>query len=307
MTAAGYAVVGLALLSAAAAMFWSWWRLKTTMERMDKMLTAVMNGTFSEGEINESRLSAIEGRLARYLTASVVSERNLQAQKDRISTLIADVSHQTRTPVTNLRLYASLIAEEPLTPKGRECARAISTQAEKLQILMEALVKTSRLETGILTLHPRRQSIAPVVERAAAQYLPAASDKEISLTVSETEGEAEFDPKWTEEAVCNLIDNAIKYTPAGGKVMVEVRNYELFAAICVSDTGPGLSEEEQAKVFGRFYRGPAAYQKAGVGIGLYLTRQIAAGQGGYVKVKSTPGQGSTFSLYLPRSEIRKGG
>ena len=81
---------------------------------------------------------------------------------------------------------------------------------------------------------------------------------------------------------------------------VEVKNYELFSAIRVSDSGPGIPEEEQARIFGRFYRAPGAYQAEGVGIGLYLTRQIAEKQGGYVKVESTPGKGSAFSLFLPR-------
>lgn len=100
--------------------------------------------------------------------------------------------------------------------------------------------------------------------------------------------------------MCNLLDNAVKYTPSGGTVSVEVKNYALFSSICVTDTGPGIPEGEQAKIFGRFYRALSAYQADGVGIGLYLTRQIAEKQGGYVKVESAPGKGSTFSLYIPR-------
>ena len=139
-----------------------------------------------------------------------------------------------------------------------------------------------------------------MAERAAAQYAPKAAAKGLSLTVGPAAGSAVFDPKWTEEALCNLLDNAVKYTPAGGAVTVSVQVYELFAAVRVRDTGPGIPEDEQAKIFGRFYRAPAAYQAEGVGIGLYLARQIAAGQGGYLKVESVPGAGSTFSLYLPR-------
>lgn len=276
------------------------WRSARLIQRLDAMLTAAMEGEFSEASFDESRLSALESRLARYLAASALSARNLQAQKDQISALISDISHQTRTPVANLQLYSQLLAEQPLTPQGRRCAQAISAQSEKLQTLIEALVKSSRLETGILALHPEPGPLAPMVARAAAQYAPKAREKQIRLTVGPTEGEALFDPKWTEEALCNLLDNALKYTPAGGSVTVEVRPYEMFTAVCVQDTGPGIPEEEQAKIFGRFYRAPGAYQADGVGIGLYLTRQIAAGQGGYVRVNSAPGQGSRFSLYLPR-------
>lgn len=238
--------------------------------------------------------------MARYLTASALSERNVREQKDQISALISDISHQTKTPVANLQLYAQLLSEQPLTPQGKDCAIAIAAQADKLQTLIEALVKTSRLETGILTLHPQPGQIAPVVERAVAQYSPKAAEKGIVLTARQTEGSAVFDPKWTEEAVCNLLDNAVKYTPVGGTVTIEVKNYELFSAIRVTDTGPGIPEGEQAKIFARFHRAPDAYHAEGVGIGLYLARQIAEKQGGYVKVESAPGKGSVFSLYLPR-------
>ena len=296
----GYVIAGVALLLALAVVAYDRWRTVRTMRRLDDMLTAAMNGSFSEKSFDESCLSALESRLARYLAASALSERNVQEQKDQISVLISDISHQTKTPVANLQLYAQLLSEQPLTPRGKDCAAAISAQAEKLQTLIEALVKTSRLETGILALHPQLGEITPVVERAVAQYAPKAGEKGIVLTTQQTEGSAVFDPKWTEEAVCNLLDNALKYTPAGGTVTVEVKNYELFSVIRVSDTGLGISEGEQAKIFGRFYRAPGAYQAEGVGIGLYLTRQIAEKQGGYVKLESTPGKGSTFSLYIPR-------
>ena len=295
-----YLVIGAMVLLALAVVGYDRWRTARTMKRLDDMLTAAINGSFSETAFDESRLSALESRLWRYLTASALSEGNVREQKDQISALISDISHQTKTPVANLQLYAQLLAEQPLTPQGKDCAAAISAQAENLQTLIEALVKTSRLETGILALHPQPGEISPVVERAAAQYAARAAEKGIALTVGQAEGSAVFDPKWTEEAVCNLLDNAVKYTPSGGAVTVKVKNYELFSAIQVTDTGPGISEEEQAKIFGRFYRAPDAWQAEGVGIGLYLTRQIAEKQGGYVKVESMPERGSTFSLYIPR-------
>ena len=296
----GYVIAVAALTAALVIVAYDRWRTARTIRRLDDMLTAAMDGSFSEQNFDESRLSALESRLARYLTASALSERNVREQKDQISALISDISHQTKTPVANLQLYAQLLSEQPLTPQGKDCTAAISAQADKLQTLIEALVKTSRLETGILALHPQPGQIAPMLERSVAQYAPKATEKGIVLTTRRTEGSAVFDPKWTEEAVCNLLDNAVKYTPSSGTVTVEVKNYELFSAIRVTDTGSGVPEGEQAKIFGRFYRAPGAYQAEGVGIGLYLTRQIAEKQGGYVKVESTPGEGSVFSLFLPR-------
>ncbi|MDO4516394.1 MAG: HAMP domain-containing sensor histidine kinase [Bacillota bacterium] len=276
-------------------------REKKTLQTLDRMLDTAIRGEFSEEDFDESLLSAVETRLAHYLSASTVSARNLREEKDKIKTLIGDISHQTKTPIANLLLYAQLLGEQDLSPESKAMVRALEGQGEKLQLLIEALVKTSRLETGVLALHPAEYPLWPLLEGAAAQVRPKAEGKGIRLRLEPTGETARFDPKWTGEAVYNLLDNAVKYTPAGGRVTVEVTPYELFCRIDVTDTGIGVPEEEQPKLFGRFYRGQAAAEVEGVGIGLYLVRQIAAGQGGYVKVASAPGGGSTFSLFLPRS------
>ena len=301
MTAIGYIVIAAAVLAAAVVVIWDRWRTRRLLKRLDTMLEKAITRGFTEEDYDESLLSAVESKLARYLASSTVSARNLQAEKDKIKTLIADVSHQTKTPLSNVLLYAQLLSEQPLPEENRACVMALEGQAVKLQSLIEALVMASRLESGVLALHPQPASLAPMLEEAVAQFAPKAAEKKITLTLASSEGDGVFDSKWTAEAVCNLLDNAVKYTPAGGTVTVQTHCYELFCRIDVSDTGPGIPEEEQAKVFQRFYRSPANHQAQGVGIGLYLARQIAEGQGGYIKVFSKPGKGAKFSLYLPRS------
>lgn len=296
----GYILGGGALLLAVLLVLLSRRRTARIMESLDAMLTKAIGGSFPAESFDESRMSSLESRLAQYLSASQVSALNIKKQRDQINSLISDISHQTKTPVANLKLYSQLLEEQPLSPQAMGCARAISAQTEKLESLMEALVKSSRLETGMLAMHPERQAIAPVLRRAAEQYMPRAREKGLELNLAEFEGEAVFDAKWTEEALCNLLDNAVKYTPAGGRVTVSSRDFEMFSVIRVEDTGPGIAEEEQSRVFSRFYRSPSVRDREGVGLGLCLTRQIAEGQGGYVKLDSAPGQGSRFSLYLPR-------
>ena len=110
-----------------------------------------------------------------------------------------------------------------------------------------------------------------------------------------------FDRKWTAEALGNILDNAVKYT-GQGRIAVRTRQYELFTAVEVADTGPGLDEEEIPGLFGRFQRGEDAQEQEGVGIGLYLARQILVGEGGYIKVSSKKGKGSVFSLFLPNGK-----
>ncbi|MDE7231513.1 MAG: HAMP domain-containing histidine kinase, partial [Lachnospiraceae bacterium] len=170
--------------------------------------------------------------------------------------------------------------------------------------LIQSLVKMSRLETGILALHPIKSAVSKLLAEAGEQYEAQAREKGLYLRVlwQEAEGiSACFDPKWTSEALGNLIDNAIKYTETGG-VTVQVKAYELFVCIEVADTGIGIAEEEQSKIFGRFYRSFQVADRAGVGIGLYLAREILRQQSGYMKLASEEGKGAVFSIYLPAAQ-----
>ena len=285
-----------------------WERLRRVFNRLDSMLDKAVQGNFREEAFDESRLSSVESRLSRYLSAAAADARDLQEERETVKALIADISHQTKTPIANVLLYTQLLAEQPLSPEGRDCLSALEDQVEKLQTLIDALVKTSRLETGVLTLHPHPAALAPLLEDCMAQFAPRAAEKQLSLSLVPTDGVgAVFDPKWTAEAVCNLLDNAVKYTPPGGSVTVQAVSYEMFCRINVTDTGPGIPEEEQSKIFQRFYRAPAAYDAEGVGIGLYLARQIAEGQDGYLRVFSKPGKGAKFSLFLPRIKSASAG
>ena len=296
------ALAVLALLAAVGVALWTHLRTRRMLDTLDRMLDDAIRGEFRESLYDESRLSALETRMAHYLSSNTVSARNLAAEKDAIKTLIGDISHQTKTPIANLLLYAQLLEEQDLPPESRAYVSALEGQAEKLRFLIDALVKTSRLESGVLAMTPKRHGLQQLLEDAAAQAAPRAEAKGIALTVEPTDLSARFDPKWTTEALYNLVDNAVKYTPTGGSVTLRAVGYELFCRIDVTDTGPGIPEAEQAKIFQRFYRSPVVSGEEGVGIGLYLARQIAAGQGGYLKVTSRPGEGSTFSLFLPRVE-----
>ncbi len=274
-------------------------KTKKILSNMNYMLDCAIQGEYTETLYDESLLSAVEAKLDQYLSASAVSGRNLTAEKDKIKELIADISHQTKTPIANILLYAQLLLEQKLPPEGQEYAIQLNAQADKLNFLIGSLVKVSRLEAGIFTLTPVLTSLQNMIDSVIAQMMPRAAKKNIHLSSETTEESAYFDVKWTTEAVCNIVDNAIKYTPEGGDVTIRVSVYELFTRIDITDTGIGMKESEYTEIFKRFYRSQAVSAMDGVGIGLYLARQIIVGEGGYVKVKSQLGQGTTFSVFLP--------
>lgn len=248
-------------------------------------------------------MSSLETRFAHYLSASVVSARNVELEKDKIKSLIADISHQTKTPIANLLLYSELLLEDDtdnLSVQMRENIVQLHAQSEKLQFLIASLVKLSRLENGILQLSPQEEALKSMLTLAVKETEFKASAKGLELILHDTDEKAYFDSKWTLEAICNILDNALKYTNEG-TISLSVTAYEMFVRIDIKDSGIGIKEEELPKIFSRFYRSEDTKNMEGVGIGLYLSRQILSEEGGYIKVSSVYGQGSTFSVFLPKS------
>ena len=288
------ALIGMLLL-----VFWYRWRMNRTLNTIEQMLDAAMKGDFTDTMFDESRLSALETNFAHYFSASAISARNVQQEKDNIKKLVADISHQTKTPIANLLLYCELLQEEELPESAVDNVNALYRQTERLRFLIDSLVKLSRLENGIISLSVKQQDLQPLLETVTDQYTAKADQKGLSLLLEDTEAKAAFDAKWTAEALGNLLDNAIKYTEHGS-IHISVKTYEMFVRIDVCDTGIGISESEQAQIFSRFYRSREVSEQQGVGIGLYLSREIISSEGGYMKVQSELGNGSVFSVFLPR-------
>lgn len=277
------------------------WRRKN-WERLNQMLDEGIRGEFEESKYDESELSKVESKWKRFLQDSAMAKQNLETEKANIKGLISDISHQTKTPMANIKLYSELLSEQ-LEEDGMEAELLgqIQAQAQKLEFLIQALTKLSRLETNILEVVPVKSQVKPLLESAVEEIRKKAEKKEIQIKIEmDFEAEAVFDRKWTEEALYNLLDNAVKYSPAGSEVLISTKLYEMWCVIAVSDRGRGISEEEIPKIFGRFYREKEVQQEEGVGIGLYLVREILQKEGGFIKVNSEVGKGSTFLCYLPR-------
>ena len=170
---------------------------------------------------------------------------------------------------------------------------------------MQAMIKTSRLETGVISLDQKQQPVYDTLATALGWILFNAEKKQIDVQVECPEHlDARHDRKWTSEALFNILDNAVKYTPAGGQIRVSVEGWEMYVKINIADTGIGISEQHHGTIFKRFYREDAVHDVEGIGIGLYLAREIVTLQEGYIRVASEIGQGSTFSVFLLREQSK---
>lgn len=274
-------------------------KMKQIMKSLIHMLDGAIDGSFTANTFDESALSAVEAKMSSFLSSCEVSSKNLTMEKENIKRLISDISHQTKTPVANILLYSQILMEHDLPEDSAVCAKELAAQAEKLDFLMLALVKASRLESGIITVNPQKGTIQALIDAAIAQIRPKAEEKEITIKTELTNGIIYYDSKWTVEAVYNVLDNAVKYSNRQSTVTIRSVPYNLFFRINIMDQGIGIAEDEQEKVFSRFYRSSNVSGQEGVGLGLFLTREILSGGGGYIKVSRALEGGSIFSIFLP--------
>lgn len=278
-------------------------RLSLFTSELCKTLDNMMDGDEEPKptDNSETLFARINHRLTRLYQIMQGNSRKVEEERQELQTLVSDISHQVKTPVSNLKMVTDTLLTRPVTEAERiDFIKGVRSQTDKLDFLFQALVKTSRLETGVIRLEKKPGRIYDTVAQAMSGIVYAAEKKQIGVWVDCPENlTVAHDSKWTAEALFNLLDNAVKYTPAGGKITVTVEEWEMYAEIKVADTGKGISESNQAAIFRRFYREEEVHEQPGVGIGLYLAREIIAQQGGYIKVVSEIGSGSAFSIMLP--------
>ena len=250
----------------------------------------------------ETLLARISHRLERLYHVMQETRHKVEEEKAELQSLVSDISHQTKTPIANLKMLNDTMLTRRITDETRkEFLHATASQLDKLDFLIQGMVKTSRLETGVITLEKKETAIAGTLVDAINGVLAPMERKHLHLSVNCPENlTVAHDSRWTSEALFNLLDNAVKYTPEGGDIHVTVQDWEMYLEIAVTDTGRGIPESVQATIFKRFYREEAVHDVDGIGIGLYLAREIITMQGGYITVESEVRKGSTFSIFLPQ-------
>lgn len=248
----------------------------------------------------DSSVSKVQGKLLQYYDKMKEGQHKSEQNKQTIQELVSDISHQVKTPIANIRMFINILQEHDLpADKRKEFLNTMAAQINKLDFLMQSLIKMSRLETGTFNMHMEESSLYNTIAQAVSGIWTQAEQKKIQLDVQCDSGiMVKHDSKWTAEALGNILDNAVKYTPDNGKVYLSVRPWQFYTRIDIKDTGIGISPEHYNDVFKRFYRGEEAAAKEGVGLGLYLARGIISRQNGYITVKSEKGRGTMFSVFL---------
>lgn len=281
-------------------------RLLIEVEKYSEMLELNIEKIIVEGKMQdfpiyqESILSRNQMQLKRLCES--LNKKMSENQKDKVllQTLVSDIAHQVKTPIANIVLYITALRKQNLSFEKREdYLNVLSEQIEKLDFLMDTLLKMSRLEAGIFILEPEVLPVQDTLASALGSIAIKAEKKDITMSVKCPEKlSALHDRKWTSEALENVLENAVKYTPKNGRISIAVSQYEMYTLIEIADNGIGILQEEIPQIFKRFYRGQNVGEEAGVGIGLYLVREILSREKGFISVESKRGKGSKFLIYL---------
>lgn len=250
-------------------------------------------------ELEDTLLSRLQHQLLKLRSILITQNQLLDSEKKQIKALISDISHQIKTPVASANTFVQLLNDDTLSEEERkEYIAILQISLEKLTFLVNSLVKMSRLESGIISLKPEKNSLNDIILQAVKSVYSKAKAKDITIVFDcEQDYTLYLDFNWTAEAITNVLDNAVKYTQNGGTVRLNMTEYASYLRLDITDNGIGIPEEEQTQIFNRFYRGKYSTGVDGVGIGLYLTRDIMTKQKGYIKVISNE-TGTTFSLFF---------
>lgn len=248
----------------------------------------------------EDRISKLTHKARRIMDMCVLEIAQTKEEKETIQGFISDMSHQMKTPLSGISMYADLLLEGNLSAdEQQEFLSRMKSSAEKLQWIMDALIKMSRLEVGAIQLAPAPENIKQTISDAIGSVIAAAVKKNINITVSDFEDIPLFhDRKWTREAIANILENAVKYSGRDGEIEITVEPLPLYTKIIITDNGIGIDKNDWHLIFKRFYRGQNVNDKEGAGLGLYLAALIIEKQNGYIMVDSIPGNYTAFSLFL---------
>lgn len=247
--------------------------------------------------------SKINMQIQRIGDINIANTRQSEKERDELKQLLAEISHQLRTPLANMEVYLELLqALNETSAEQKEYLDAVAQAEEKIAFLVEKFIVTARMEQKMIQIHKADADIKETVSEAIFQVRKKAEQKHIDIAIQEQEKmnyKVFHDRNWICECIYNLLDNSIKYSPEGSRILVYLKNNEMFTEIAVDDEGMGIMDGEENKIFQLFYRGARALEQPGYGIGLYLTREIVRKHDGFMQVKRKK-KGIRMSIFLPK-------
>lgn len=265
----------------------------------------------------QGSLAALEHRATELSKAYAELDRVRKEQlllKDR---LLSNVSHELRTPLTALHQFVSLVADGvagELQPQQKEYLEVALRNVQQLNKMISDLLDTTRAEAGTLRLDRQRLLLGDLAHEMVGLFRPSAASKKVDLSclVQDRSAPVSADPSRLRQVLMNLLDNALKFTPGGGRIEVRVGTAPSepgYLQVSVADTGPGLSAQAREGLFRRFFQEPQEGEpksRQGLGLGLYISKEIVIRHGGRIWVESEPGQGSTFHFTVPLADETPG-
>jgi len=277
--------------------------MTSILEELSDMLETISHMKSEEvfSTMEDTIFSKLQSQTTRLTNILISQNKEIEEEKNEIKSLISDIAHQLKTPLSNIKIYSEFLQDDNLKEDERkEFNNIVLFSLNKLTFLVESMIKMSRLESGVIGLKLERDSLNETVLLALCQVQKKARNKNILIGLNEVDKIIiNHDKNWLSEAIFNILENGVKYTKDGGKIDITIKTYEVFCRVDIEDNGIGISEDEFPKIFSRFYRGRNIGGAEGIGIGLYLSREIIMQHGGYIKVNSNSG-GSKFSIFLPR-------
>lgn len=279
--------------------------LRRVLSVLEQYLSENYQFSTSHEALSERKGEVVLGQLSDTLkqlgNSSNIKNEKMIAEEESIKALVTDISHQLKTPIAALKLCFSMYLEADSDEEREEFLARSQKQMDQLEALAGSLVNISRMETAMIQLTPEKTSLRRILQTAVEGIYLRARKKQIQIeTMPFDDIYPTLDRKWTTEAVMNVLDNAVKYSPCGSTVSISVQPMVSFVRIEISDEGVGIPKNEYNQIFSRFYRGAdsAVKQTEGTGVGLYLTRSILEKQGGTIMVQSKQDVGSTFILQI---------
>lgn len=257
-------------------------------------LNNAIDGKEIDTEYDEREISKLKSLLIKFINSNQVREQKVNIEKEKTKALISDISHQLKTPLANLQLYLELLEKN----YSEEYIEVLKSEIHKLNFLIGSLVESSRLETDMIKLRRENVYLDELVKEVLKELEQNILEKDIEVNLEEESMAVELDRRWTKEAIHNLLENSIKYSPNGGRIAIRLFKSHIFYNLDITNDSENLNDMEKAQIFQRFYRGHNSRRKDGLGLGLFITKEIIEKQNGILSVESKDYK-TTFRVDFP--------